>query len=116
MDQQFETVSKFDRAVGGLLSGNNLHTKPTTVEHIEKVKGESETYIVRTIRDEDGDHVVIKYIDKDGTQRIILPPKVAQVIQRQKDSLSRRSRSNSSKARMKERMDGGWRPSFAKKS
>lgn len=113
--EQFETVSKFDRAVGGLLSGNNLHTKPTTVEYIEKVKGESETYIVRTIRDEDGDHIVIKFMDKEGPKRIILPPQVAQVIQRQKDSLTRRSRSNSSRQRMQERMAGGWRPTFAKK-
>jgi hypothetical protein len=55
--EQYETIDKFDRAVGGLLAGNNLHTKATTIEEIDKITGQAETFIVQTIRDEDGDHV-----------------------------------------------------------
>jgi hypothetical protein len=110
MDQQYETISKFDRAVGGLLAGNNLHTKAATVEEINKITGEAETYIIQTIRDEAGEHIVVKFVDKDGNKRLILPPKAASTIVRQREALSRRARSNHSKAAMKERMAAGYVP------
>ncbi|SRR5579871_2124222 len=113
--QQYETISKFDRNVGGLLAGNSLHTKPTTVEEVNKLTGEAETFIVQTIRDEEGDHIVIKFVDKEGVKRLILSPKVANAIVRQRDSLSARARSNSSKAAMKERMAAGFVPTFQTK-
>jgi hypothetical protein len=107
---EYKPIDKFDRAVGGLLAGNNLHTKPTTFEEVEPYTGEAETFIVQTIRDENGDHVVVKFMDKDGNKRMILPPKVVSTIVRQRDALTARARSNSSKARMKERMLAGWKP------
>lgn len=113
--EQYETIDKFDRMVGGLLSGNNLHTKATTIEEIDKITGQAETFIVQTIRDEDGDHIVVKYVDKDGNKRLVLPPKVANTIVRQRDSLTARSRSNSSKAVARDRMLRGELPGFMKK-
>jgi phage/plasmid primase-like uncharacterized protein len=113
--EQYETVDKFDRAVGGLLSGNNLHTKATTIEEVDKITGQAETFIVQTIRDEDGDHIVVKFVDKDGVKRLILSPKVANTIVRQRDALTARSRSNSSKAVAKERMLRGELPGFMQK-
>lgn len=107
---QYETISKFDREVGGLLAGNNLHTKPTTIEEVNKITGEAETFIVQTIRIEDGDHVVVKFVDKEGVKRLILPPKVANTLARHHDALSARARSNSSKAVAKERMLQGHDP------
>src|SRR5438045_1706676 len=94
----YETIGKFDRAVGGLLAGNNIHTKPTTLEEVDRITGEAETFIIQTIRDEEGDHIVVKFVDKDGVKRLILSPKVANTIVRQRDALSARARSNSSKA------------------
>lgn len=107
MATEYETINKFDRAVGGLLSGNNLHSKPTTVENVDKFTGEAETFIIQTIRDETGDNVVLKYMDKDGNKRIILPPKVVSTIIRQHEALSARSVSNRAKAAMKERKLAG---------
>jgi hypothetical protein len=82
---------------------------------VNKLTGEAETFIVQTIRDEEGDHIVIKFVDKEGVKRLILSPKVANAIVRQRDSLSARARSNSSKAAMKERMAAGFVPTFQTK-
>jgi hypothetical protein len=109
-NQLYQTIDKFDRAVGGLLDGNNIHTKPTTIEEVEKLSGEAETFIIQTIRDEEGDHVVVKFVDKDGVKRLILPPKVVNTIVRQRDALATKLRRNHSKAAMKARMAAGYKP------
>lgn len=107
MATEYETINKFDRAVGGLLSGNNLHSKPTTVENVDKFTGETETFIIQTVRDELGDSVILKYMDKDGNTRMILPPKVVSTIVRQRDALVARAMSNRAKAAIKERKLAG---------
>lgn len=112
MDQDY-TISKFDRQVAGLQGGNNLSVKPTTIEHVA-LTGESETFIVQTIRDEKGDNIIIKFLDREGPKRLILPPKVALTIGRQKDALTARSRSIASKAQAKARKDRGELPGFMK--
>ncbi len=108
------TISKFDWQYGQLQGGNNLETKPTTVEHAA-MTGEAETFIVQTIRNEKGDNIILKFMDKDGNKRLILPPKVAQTIARQKDALTARSRSIASKAVAKARKDRGELPGFMQK-
>lgn len=129
--EQYETISKFDRAFAGLQGGNNLPTKPTTIEYVEPITGDAETFIIQTIRAEYkisvqkgwerttetrvGDFIVVKFVDKDGTKRLILPPKIAETIQRQHEALTRKNRTNSSKAVMRERMANGFKPNFAKK-
>lgn len=115
MAEQYETISKYDRQYAGLLGGNNLQTKATTVESVNSIIGEAETFIVQTIRDEDGDHIALKYMDKNGNTRLILPPKVCQTIERQHNALTSRSRSIASKAVAKERMDRGELPGFMRK-
>jgi len=131
MENNYETLSKFDRAFSGLQGGNNLPTKPTTIEYVEPITGEAETFIVQTIRAEYkvcvtkgwetktetrvGDFIVIKYVDKDGTKRLILPPRVADTIERQHTALSKKNRTNASKSAMKQRMANGFVPTFQKK-
>ncbi|MFZ1009856.1 MAG: hypothetical protein WAN65_23670 [Candidatus Sulfotelmatobacter sp.] len=116
MTTEYATVSKFDRAVAGLQGGNNLAAKATTIEHVDPIIGEAETFIVQTIRDAEGDHVIVKFVDKDGVKRLILPPKVVSTIARQRDALTARSRSNVAKATAKARMDRGELPGFMKKA
>jgi hypothetical protein len=112
MTTEYATVSKFDRAVAGLQGGNNLAAKATTIEHTDPIVGESETFIVQTIRDQQGDHVVIKFVDKEGVMRLILPPKVVNTIVRQRDALTARGRSNNARATAKARMERGEVPGF----
>lgn len=105
------TIGKFDRIVAGLQGGNNLQVKATTIEHVA-FTGEAETFVVQTIRNEDGDHVIVKFIDKQGVVRLVLPPRVANTISRHRDTLTSRSRSITSKATARERMARGELPGF----
>lgn len=107
------TISKFDRLYGGLLGGNNLHTKPATIENTV-FTGETETFIVQTIRDEKGDHLVIKFMDNDGIKRIICPPRVTDRIASQRESLTGKRRSITGKRLAQERKDRGELPGFMK--
>lgn len=111
--QQYETVTHFNRVVSGLLNGNNLHTKPTTIRNVGTI--EVGTYTVQTIRvsgdvNDQGDHVAIEYTSKDGLMQIVLPPQVVSTIIRHVDGLATRTRRNNSKAAMKERMLAGYKP------
>jgi hypothetical protein len=127
MEQQYETISKFDRMNAGLQGGNNLQTKPTTIEYVNSITGEAETFVVQSIRGEErrvtpdgtkvtpGDFIVIKVMDKDGMTRLILPPKVSATIARQAQALTDRLRSNLAKAHAKERQLRGEVPGFMRK-
>jgi hypothetical protein len=108
-------ISKFDRAVAGLQGGHNLAAKATTIEHIDPILGEAETYIIQTVRDQKGDHVIVKFVDKEGVKRLILPPKVTGTIVRQRDALTARGRSNTAKATAKARKDRCELPGFMRK-
>ena len=110
--RQYESISKFDRRYSGLVGGNNLPTRATTIEDVNALTGETETYVVQTIRDERGDHIVLKVMDKDGLKRLILPPRVANLIAAQHDGLTRRRRSIVGKAQAKSRMERGEVPAF----
>jgi hypothetical protein len=108
------TLSKFDRTLAGLQGGNNLPTKPTTIEHIT-FTGEAETFVVQTIRDEKGDHIVIKFIDKDGVKRIICPPRVSNTIAAQRDALTKSRRRINGKTAAQARKDRGELPGFMRR-
>jgi len=113
-ENHFETISKFDRTVGGLQGGNNVDTRPTTLQHIDKITGESEQFTVQTIRNEEGDHVIITFLDKAGVTRLILPPRVVNTMIRQRDAITAKVRSAASKTLAKERMLRGELPGFLK--
>lgn len=115
MENNDNQVSKFDRCVASLLDGNGLHSKPTTIETVNKIVGAAETFIVQTVRKEDGESVILKYLDNDGPVRLILPPKVVQTISRHSNALAARARSNFSTAKMKERMAAGYKPTPPKR-
>jgi phage/plasmid primase-like uncharacterized protein len=106
------TISKFDRAYSGLIDVNAVMTRATTIEYVQKVTGEAETFIVQTIRNEDGDNIVLKFVDKDGNKRLILPPRVANIIASQRDALTARRRSAASKLTAQARADRGELPGF----
>lgn len=117
--EQYETISKFDRQVAGLKGGNNIETRPTTIETVA-LTGEAETFFVQTIRAEErrtviegleekvsvkvGYYIILKYMDKDGNKRIVLPPRVSDAMMRQRESLGKQAKSSKSKAAMKQRM------------
>jgi hypothetical protein len=110
-----QTVSKYDRTYGSL-HDISLSTKPSTVKNVQTLTGKSETFVVQTFRHEElGDYIFVECMDENGLTRLALPPKVAAAIASQRDSLTKRRRSISSKRVMRERMDNGWVPNFRKK-
>lgn len=111
-----EALSKYDRLYGGL-HDVGLCSKPSTVKHVQTITGKSETFVVQTIRHhENGDYVFIECMDESGVVRIALPPRVANIIAAQRDALTKRRRSISSRLAMQARIDAGEVLGFAKKA
>lgn len=101
----------------GRLQGLALFTKPTTIKNVQDITGKSETYIIETCRqDELGDTVFIECMDDAGVTRLALPPRVANAIASQRDSLTARRRSRAAKVVAQARKDAGILPGFAKRS
>jgi hypothetical protein len=109
------TVSKYDRVRGGL-EGVALFTKPSTVRNTQIITGKTETFVVETARHSElGDTIFVECMDETGVTRLALPPKVANAIARQRESLTSRSRSRAAKEEAKRRQAEGHTP-FQKKS
>jgi hypothetical protein len=108
------TVHKYDRKYGNLLDVS-LSTKPSTIKIVEQLTGRSETFIIQTLRHEDGDYIFIECADEEGLTRLFLPPKVANIIASQRDALTKKSRSRASKIVMANRMASGEVLPFFKK-
>ena len=108
-------ISKYDRAYGGM-HDVCLRTKPSTINNIE-LTGRTETFIVETMRHaEYGDFIFVRYIDGSGAVvRLALPPKVANAIAAQRDSLTAKRRSIASKGVAQARKDRGEQPGFMRK-
>lgn len=106
-------ISKYDRLRGTL---NALFTKPSTVKNVESVTGRSETFVIETGRtEESGDYVFIERTDELGVTRLVLPPKVANLVASQRDALTKRRRRATAKRVAQERMNRGELPGFMKK-
>jgi hypothetical protein len=111
---EYETLSKYDQVYGGIRDVG-LSTKPSTIKNATWT-GKSETFVVQTIRHPDnGDYIFIECMDETGVIRLALPPKVSNLIASQRDALTKRRRSISSRASIKARIDGGEVLGFAKK-
>lgn len=110
------TISKYDRLYGGLMDVS-LVTKPSTVKNVQTLTGKTETFVIQTARhQENGDYVFIECMDEAGVIRLALPPKVANLIASQRDALTKRRRSISSRAAMRARMDAGEVIGFKRKA
>jgi hypothetical protein len=112
MNEQ-ETVSKFDRIRGGL-HNVALFTKPSTIQNVQSITGRAETFIVETARFEDqGDTIFVQCVDEnEKVIRLALPPKVADCIAYQRDSLTTRRRSAAGKRRAAADKEAGIQPGF----
>lgn len=113
MDNQ---ISKYDRLYGGLIDVS-LHTKPSTVKVTQPITGQTETFIIQTVRhDENGDYIFIERADESGLVRMVLPPKVSTLIGSQKDSLNTKRRRIGAKKAMSTRIARGDVIDFKKRS
>jgi hypothetical protein len=85
------------------------------VRSLSSVLELSQTFIVQTYRQRDeGDTIFIEYIGVEGSLRLALPPVVLDVIARQRDAITGKSRSKAAKANALDRMARGIEPGFNK--
>jgi hypothetical protein len=107
----------FNRVIGSLDGLPDVtHTRPTTVTTVHPLIGESQTFVLQTYRQrEQGDTIFLQYIDSDGSDRIVIPPKVADAIARQRDALTHRSRSRAAKETAEARAARGEQPAFIRR-
>lgn len=108
----------FDRQIGSLHGlPDVLSTKPSVVQAVTQMVGDSQTFTVQTYRQpEIGDTIFIQCVTKDGTVRISLPAGVSNAIARQREALTARSRSRRAKATAQARKERGELPGFMKKA
>jgi len=120
---------EYDRQLGQLdgLPGV-LQTKPATFQIIGFL-GAAATFIVRSVRQQDRYAAVddksaaapatftifLECYGKDQNIRIVIPPKVAELIARQREALTDRARSKTAKAAAADRKARGIAPGFLKK-
>lgn len=108
----------FDRLLGQLQGlPETTQVKPATIQVLPPLGvGGTQTYIVQTIRQRDfGDFTFIQYVNNEGAQRMILPPEVTALVNRQRDSISARNRRKGAKQAAQTRKDRGIVPGFLKR-
>lgn len=94
-----------------------MFTKPSTIKNVQIITGKTETFIVETARHSElGDTIFVECMNDDGLVRLALPPRVANAISRQRDSLTARTRSKAAKLIAQERNDRGELPGFMRKA
>jgi hypothetical protein len=109
------TINKYDRLYGGL-HDVALFTKPSTIKSVTTLTGRTETFVIQSCRHEDvGDYIFVECMDESGVTRLALPPKVANAIAAQRESLTKRRRSIASRVAMRARMDAGEVITFKKR-
>lgn len=108
----------FDRQLAALHDLPDVtRTKATTVTVVPPLGvGGTQTFICQTYRQaERGDTIFITVVSNQGAVRVVIPPKVANTIARQRDALTTKVRSKVATATAKERKAQGIVP-FAKKA
>jgi hypothetical protein len=110
------TIAKYDR-LRGSLHDVAMFTRPSTIKNVQNLTGKAETFVVETCRYEElgGDFIFVECVDEVGVTRLALPPKVANAITSQRDSLTSRRRSRAAQKTARERMERGELPGFMKK-
>lgn len=112
MSEQSQMPDTFDRLLGALDGlPDVVSTKPSTVRSITPLIGNSETWIIQTVRQADqGDVIFLERTGRDGSIRVAIPAKVAAVIARQREALTTKARKKGARAAVETRKERGIVP------
>lgn len=110
-------LSYFDRAIGALHGlPDVVSTKGSTLRVVPTFGIGSHTYIVQTFRQREiGDTIFLEMVAEGNTVRIVVPPAIADVIARQRDQLTYKTRSRAGKRIAENLRERGIKPGFMKK-
>ena len=117
----------YDRLLGALdgLPGV-LATKPAIAQQLTPILGTSQTFVVRTVRQQERDEqtdsatpaaftVFLEHSSREtGLIRLVLPPKVTDLIARQRDALTTQARKRTAKRIAQDRKARGEVPGFVR--
>lgn len=109
----------YDRQLGALHGlPDVVKTKPATIRTVPPLGiGGTQVFIVQTYRQrEQGDTIFLEMVSSDGAVRLVIPPAVSNVIARQRDALTSKTRSRAAKASADERTAQGIKPAFARRA
>jgi hypothetical protein len=107
--------SEFDRVMGSLQGlPDVVHTQPSTVRVVPPLGiGGVQLFVIQTYRQrETGDTIFLEHVSNGVATRIVLPPKVSNIINKQRDALTGKTRSKAAKAVAQARADRGEVPGF----
>lgn len=110
-------LSYFDRAIGSLHGlPDVVSTKATTLRVVPTFGLGTYLYAVQTFRQRDlGDTIFLEHVSENGTVRLVIPSAVADVIARQRDQLTSKTRSRAGKQRAEDMKARGELPGFMRK-
>jgi hypothetical protein len=94
-----------------------VKTRPATIRVVPPLGvGGTQVFVVQTYRQrERGDTVFLEVMDQGGSTRLVLPPTVANLIARQRDAVSVKTRRQTAKAQAEDRKARGIAPGFLKR-
>ena len=112
MDDDYRMVDAFDRIRAGMDGRPDVtRTRISTVRNIDTLVGNVSTFLIESVREKDeGDTIFLEVASKDGNVRIVLPPRVANVIARQRESLVSKVRSKAAREQAAQRKADGIEP------
>lgn len=105
----------FDKLLSGMIGlPNGAHTQPTVVQAID-FYGNTTSFMIQTVRTEEGVTAFVTQVNAQGSVRSILPQNVLAVIDRQRAAITTKLRRRHGKRIAEERMAAGHVPGFMKK-
>lgn len=111
------SVDNYSRLMGSLDGLPDVEqTRPAPHRHCPPLGvGGVELFTVQTFfQREVGDTIFLEQSSASGTIRLAIPPKVADIIARQREQTRKAARRKTAKRIAKERMDAGIQPGFMK--
>lgn len=107
-------TDSFDKLLSSLIGlPNGAHTKPTVVQVID-FYGHTTSYMIQTVRTDEGITSFVTQVNAQGSVRSILPHQVLSVIDRQRSSITTKLRRRHGKRLAEERAADGIKPGFMK--
>lgn len=105
---------QFDKLLSRLMGlPNGAHTQPAVVQSID-FYGNTTSFMIQTVRTDEGATAFITQVNAQGSARYILPPKVLEALDRQRDALTTKIRRRHGKRIAEERKAAGLQPGFMK--
>jgi len=100
-------TDQFDKLLSKLIGlPNGSHVQPTVVQSVDYY-GNVTSYMVQTVKTDEGPHVFLAVVNAQGSQRFILPPSVMRLIDRQRDTTTSLVRRRHGKRLAEERKANG---------